>query len=740
MRQRGIAFGMKHKLAGGSLMAGLLLGLVSPTALAATEVVPLERLHVHDVILLPTVRSQYVARFTKPTTWQVAPSSQVVVEFQHSHELLPNRSWLQIIVNDKVVKHVPLTHANENGTRLTVPLPVGLLKDFNTLAFRVEQHYADKCEDPLDKSLWTQILPPTQIIFNYTPTVPQVSLAGYPYPIIDPLTYSPAKVHYVTSAQASQQELQALAFVNVHLAQQAQIHEIKTRVSFEDQPGPANEHVVFVGKGSTIPDAAKYQASFGDYALQGGQWMNRRTGQTLGNDQGLILFFQAPGSAEHTVLVVTGNSDQAVIKAAEYLTTRPKESTLLGNALEVPPGWSASGARGSKVSRFIESSTRSFQELGFTIQEVQKINAPPITYHVPIVGDFRNQNGKLWLDLHYSYSPQLNPEFSSLELRMNDVSIANIPLTNPNGETDKHFSVQIPNELIKVRNDLVAQFHLEPDKHGWCVDNYVDNSWGKIMDNSALRVEGGVSSRMPDLGLLNNTMYPYSKEDNLQAVHLVVPKDPTPQLLEAMLGFTTRLGRSTLADTNLRLALSKGFENVAGDRHVAVFRNSSDALNLPDGAHLLWKPGEAAQSLLRMLGLADINNAQVAASQAELGHGIYMEQYLNGSRAISVFTASEPAGFQALGNLFETDQDFETLQSGYLQQASLLNRTQINPLNAITYHLEKQKSGGSGWFGWLEDLRRWAVGLPWMQIIFGMVAVFFIFLILPVVVQRIFRK
>lgn len=726
---------IKRGLAGCLLTASLLSPLGSQFALAATETVPLERLHIYDVILLPTVSSQYEAQFTKPATWQVASSSALYLEFQHSIELQPHRSWLQIIVNDKVIKHIPLTRENAEGTKMTIPLPVELLKDFNRLTFRVQQHYTDKCEDPLDKSLWTQILPATKIVFNYTPVVPKVDLGAFPYPIIDPLTYSPAKVHYVTAKQASEKELQALAYVNAHLAQQAQTHELQSRVTFDNATGPDNEHVVFVGTAANIANPAQYQSAFGNYALQGGQWVNRATGQPLALDQGLVLFFQAPGSKEHTVLIVSGNSDAAVMKAAEYLTLRPKDTMLVGAGKEVPPGWNPPGSRTVKVPRFVENQTRTFQELGFKTEEVHKINAPPITYKVPIVKKFRNSDGKLWLDLVYSYSPQLNPEFSSLELRMNDISIANLPLTNPAGEQMVRASVPISNELIKPRNDLVAQFHLMPDKYGWCVDNYVDNAWGKILDDSQLRVDGSPNSYLPDAGLLNNTMYPYSKADNLEQVQLVVPNEPTPELLDAMLGFTSRLGRATLADTDLRLALSKGNVSIPNDRNAVVFKFANDTMKLPDGAKLMWQLG--GTSLMKLLKLPDPNKGDISAETAELGGGAYLEQYaLGGDRVISVLTAQAGNGFLNLGNLFENDKSFEQLSSGFVQQASLLNPT-LNAVEATRYHTEQKSAVSTNWW---DGAVSWLKGLPWNLVIIGLVVAFFFLLILPMLIRAIFRR
>lgn len=716
----------------GILAASIPLSLmVADLAKAATETVPLERLHIHDVILLPTVRSQYEAQFTRPKTWQVSPQTALYLEFQHSSELLPNRSWLQIIVNDKVVKHIPLTKDNTEGSKVTVPIPVELLKDFNKLTFRVEQHYTDKCEDPLDKSLWTQILPATRLVFDYTPTVPQVSLNAYPYPIIDTLTYSPAKVHYVVPKAATAQELAAMAYVNVHLAQQAQDHEVNTRVTFGNSAGPDNEHIAYVGKGGNLPDLSAFSGQFGKFRLQGGQWIDGATNQPLAHDQGVILFFQAPGSQEHTILIVSGNSEEGVLKAAQALTQRPLDTSMTGNSYLVQSSWSPAGNHTAKTPRFVEDQSRTFHELGFNNEEVHKINAPPLTYKVPVVTKFVNSGGKLNLELNYSYSPQLNPEFSSLELRMNDVSIANVPLMNPSGEQMQHASIPISPELIKPRNNLVAQFHLMPDKYGWCVDNYVDNAWGKIMDDSKFTVEGSPKSYLPDLGLLNNTMYPYSQTDNLETVQLVVPEAPSEALLDAMLGFTTRLGRATLADTDLRLNLIKGSTGIANDKQVVIFRSTHDSISLPTGSKLVWQTDGTAMA--KQLTLQDPNNGQVSAKLAELGKGAYMEQYTtSGNHILSVITAPESSGFLTIQHLFEDDKTFEPLASGLVQQSST-SSPQMNPITPISYHQEQQLTL------W-EQVMNWFKALPWVNIIIGLVVGFFVLIILPIVAGRIFRR
>ncbi len=726
---------------GKALLLGLMMAAVlmpsgvsigSPSADAATELVTLKRLGTTDVILLPTTNSKRIIQFSKPKTWQLTGKSQLYVEFQHSIELLPERSFLEISINDHALAHIPLTSANAPGSKLTIPLPVAALKDFNTLAFNVQQHYTNHCEDPLDKSLWTQILPVTQLRFDYAPSMPQVNLSAYPYPIIDSLSYSPPVVQYVIPKDASEETLNAMADVNVHLAQQTHRLDLQTSVRF-GTPASATANLIYIGKASVLPVLAQLPGGTNGISLQSGRWT--QNGKTLAEDQGVLIL---KGTPAKSILIVSGNSDKAVLKAAQYLTTRPKIQVLAGTAFVTPSDWSPGGNQTAKVPAYIDSQTRSFSELGFKTLEVHKINAPPIVYNVPVVSSFRRAKGHLWLDLSYSYSAWMNPQYSSLEVSMNNISIANIPLTNQQGETSAHASIPISEELIHPRNTLVAQFHMMPDKYGFCVDNYVDNAWGKIFEDSRLRVEGPVNSALPDAGLLNDTMYPYSVSDNLDQVELLMVNHPDPSMLNAMLGFTTRLGRATLADTDLRLNVHLG-NNIDGGRNIAVFQKPDSGINLPVGAHLNWKLD--GSQWLKRLALTDPVKGEFSTAIQNNAQGATLEQYQNGgNHVITVFTASSTGAFESVHQLFEDDTRFETLNTGLIQQLTTASLQTPNGIQTTAYHQELRDKAGVIAQPWWQQALNWLKRLPLTLLIGGLLGLFCLLVLLPLLVRRLVRS
>lgn len=695
-------------------------------AYADTRTVTLEDLDVEDVIYLPTVSAQRQLTFTKPDTWSVN-SAMVDVTFQHSLVLTPHNSWLQVSVNDKILRKVSLGPSNAKATRLKVPIPPGILKDFNTLSFTVQQHYIDQCEDPLDKSLWTQILPESKLVFNYSDRLPEIDLAAYPYPVVDPLAYGPVEVQYVVPEGSTDRELQALAYVHVHLAQAADNREMLSRVAFPKIDYGGENHLVLVGRPIENPDMQAFNASAAQlgYRIDRGQWIDTRTRQTLNDDTGLILFFPHPQHPDRAVLMVTGNSDEAVLQAATYLTTRPSEAGLTEQAVAVPEGWMPPESRSATVPRFIERETRTFAELGFPVQSVEKINAPPILYHVPVLSSFKEQGDNLYLDLVYSYGPGANPTYSSLELRLNDVAFASIPLLNEEeGEERARATIPVPKELIQKRNTLVAQFHLMPDKYGFCVDNYEDNNWGKILDESSFRVEGDPGSLLPDLGALKIAGYPYTREANLSDTHIVLSENPSQALIESMLAVASRLGRYVTADTDLRFSVKRGIDNLPKTKNVIVLQEIRKDAGLPKGHRLGWLMEDGERSLLREYRYAG-QGGEAQANYVEGRGAAFLEQFqpYNNRNVVTVITSPQGRNVDLVARAFERDERYEKLLSGPVLMLAAPDG-EVNSVMAQPFHIEPPPS--ANWFD----------NIPWKTIGLIVLGVFLVMLALRVLIRK----
>jgi hypothetical protein len=722
------------------MLAGMLAAALplSP-AQAETEVVTLERLGVRDAIYLPTVRAQRELIFTRPKTWKLAPSSTIEATFQHSIELIPNRSWLQVILNDKVLKHVPLGPNNAEGTTLKVPIPVAQLQDFNHLIFRVEQHYVDKCEDPLDPSLWTNILPTSKLVLNYSQTLPQLDLGLFPYPVIDTLAYAPSKIRYVIPQQPGKEALTALATLNTHFAQAAHDKPKLATDLFLASESPtslAPEHMVLIGTpqelGGWLSWGMGKAAPANGVSLQGTTWMG--PSGALDPRSGVVYLAPHPNIPGYAVVVISGNGPEGVRRAAQYLTTNPHELGLQGVGAIAREDWAPQNRMGGENTGFIANSSRSFRDLGFTTQNVEKINAPPITYRIPVVSEFRNTDGRMFLDLFYSYGPKLNPTFSSLEIRVNDRSIQNIPLMNVMGEERAHASIEVPRNLVRDNNTVVAQFHLLPEKYGFCVDNYEDKAWGRIHDDSMVKVEGGPKNQLPKLGLLNDALgYPYTKTHSLSGLHVMVDThaapEPTKAVLRTLLGVTTRLGRATQAAPFIDLSVDDVTAPVPGGRSAIAI---SPAGTLPEG---LKKSLKMQASAAGYAGGKVLSTQYATANVKDDGSGAFLEQAsLNGSPDLMLTVLSGDPEQALLPKLFENDLKFETLSGAKSLAQVLASDGTVKQADEPILVVENPNATTSAnWWSNLAalDWKAWLLG--------GVIAVVLVLILLPLLVRMVMR-
>lgn len=737
----------RHGVAGLKGIAVLLLAILAiagsmPMAQALTQQVSvnaLERdLRPEDSIYLPTVTSARMLKFTKPDNWTLSGKSTVHVDFQHALQLLPQRSFLQVLVNDKVIHQVSLGPNNTIGTSFNVPLPIGILKDFNQLWFRVVQHYTDKCEDPADPSLWTQVLPSSYILFDYTTTLPKLDFKFFPYPLLDVKAYAPSRIRYILPKDAAVKSVHALAMMNVFLAQAAESSErgqgITPTFSFLGDRIPAveGEHWVYVGTGKQLANLSFLQSA-APYKLSNGVWMDKG-GQAISNGSGVSLLFRNAAHPDQAILILSGNDAEGVLQAARLVTTRPMAEGMNGTAIQADSSWTPNHNRLGSKPHFIEDKNVTFADLGFATQPVERMTAPPIQYDVPVVTDFKKNNAKLLLDLVYSYGAQngesaLNPRYSSLELRWNNISVANIPLLNIEGEERQTATVEIPPELIRVKNKLVAQFHLMPDKYGFCVDDFDDTSWGKIHDDSRFRIQGSVASRLPDVGLLNDGVgYPYTRKGNLADVHVMVPQKPDAAVMRTLMSVTNRLGMLSQSDTDLRFTMGVIGDSLPGNKDVLVIAKGQGPDDVGKGFSLRWPEAlkEPFQKFFRLVG--EKKDSRFADGSTLGG---YLEQVLspgNKKRVVTLLSGHDAEAQAALADLFRDDDRFATL----VVESPV---AQVSPLNPVTASVATpaivQESAPPG---------PWYKRIPWLGIIVGIVVGLFLLIILLPIVIRLFRR
>jgi cellulose synthase operon protein B len=614
---------------------------------------------------LKTVRTQRDYPFTRPKGWKVLPSSNIHLTFQHGSNLLPERSSLNVLVNNRILKSIPLGKNNVTPTTLNVPVPPELLKDNNILSLQVDQHYTYKCEDPFSEELWTEVLPDTALTLNYNWDKVNPDLAQYPFPLLDPLNnYTPTVVGYVIPAGASDQALEAFGVVATHMGQQARWRALKPYIGDENAVY-SNDNLVLIGTPQENP-AIQSIASGLDLPLSGSQFTDK-SGGTIPTDYGVLQLVPNPNNPTRAILVVSGNGPDGVKKAAHVLAQGSLNKILVGRSAIIKDYQKGAEYPYRAWDGFILQSGDNFSELGLPTQTARGITALPIFYKIKLMPDIFLP-GRRHVKLHtiYSYASQLDATQSKLEVLLNGKAIKSVPLDNKDGKSLADLTIDIPTEEFHTFNDLEYRFHLYPEKYDMCRFVTDVHIWGTVHNTSYIEFPGEVKAPLPDVGLINDGGYPFTTYQDMSKTSLVLPDSVTKTDLEAMLQFLTRMGRESASRKGIELSAhhaSKLPDDVKKDRNLVIIgQHSQNKLfsELKDKASLLT---EGTWTTLQ-----EDQKSKIAQLNYNPGQGI-VEELLspwNENRVALLITGENDTALVRDAQLFEKDQWFTSIKQGNL--------------------------------------------------------------------------
>ncbi len=619
-----------------------------------------------DGYRLRTVRTERTYDFTRPKGWKVLPSSFIHLTFQHGPNLLPERSSLNVLVNNRILKTIPLSKSNVMATSMNIAIPPKLLKDHNRLTFQVDQHYTYQCEDPFSEELWTEVLPDTNVTLKYDLEKQNPDLARFPLPHLDPLNvYYTTEVGYIVNPAMSDASLEAFGVVAAHLGQLSGWRKLKPFLADESMVN-SNYNLILVGTPGENPAIASVSRAF-DTPLSGGSFVDKTTGEVIPADQGVIQLVANPNNPTRAILVVSGNGPQGVKKAAHVLAHNTVNNILVGKSAIIKDYDKGSDYPYRAWDGFIHASGDRFADIGLQTMTSRGVTALPLYYQLKRMPDiYLPGRKKARLHTVYSYSSQLDGKLSNLEVRLNGKAIKSIPLNDVKGKTQAEFTVDIPTEEIFTFNDLEYQFHLFPDKFDLCRFVTDVHIWGTVHNTSSIDFPGEVKVPLPDVGLVNDGGYPFTGYQNMQHTTVVLPENPSHVDLEVMLQFLTRLGRESYSHKGIDLAAYRA-NTLPGDNK----KNDHLVIVGMVGQNALAKELNAKTTLLaegKWNTLQDDQQKKLAALQYNESQGI-VEELLspwNDKRVVLLLTGETDTALVHTAQLFEKDPWFGAIQPSNL--------------------------------------------------------------------------
>lgn len=487
-------------------------------------------LFVQEDIQMRGVASGYKINFVRPRGWEVLPGSQIRLQMEHSAALIGELSFLDISINDTKVMTVRLDETNVRTNEILVDMKPEMLQDYNTIGLSVAQHYTRDCEDPFHSSLWTTISRLSDIYFVYKPNPQVPDLSTFPSPFYDQLHYGPTKLHYLMPQSPSQSTLTSLVMMNTSLAQAVAWHHMET--SFISSLEEAQYPTIIVGTPTEQPIVNQLLA-----------------GKSISS--GAIQVMQHPINPLIPVLVVTGSNPEGVMMAAKTLTQERERRTLNGPYAVVSSVKDAEPSREHDWPGYIpatENGEFTLAQLGYKDQTARGFFSGPIIMNFKSIPDYKFVPRSQQMTLRYSYSAQLDPNLSTVEIRIDDIAIRSLPLNNEQGENRLESTFHIPQGLIHPNSKLVVVFHLFPIKYDPCKLIEDKQIWGTIHEDTSFSMPRDYYADLPDLEAFRNGGFPFTRYQDMQDTVYVVPDSPTPNELQMMMDVSTRLGRISKAD------------------------------------------------------------------------------------------------------------------------------------------------------------------------------------------------
>lgn len=510
--------------------------------------------------------------FSGAGDYELGDNNKVLVDITHSNLLDPQRSVMNIVLNNRPLQSVRLDEKNVGFGHYEINIPKNLVaKDFNRLTFEFGMTTGLLCEDPFSPALFTNILRTTafQIDFASNPPVPRIgpsNLAEYPYPFFRPGYPVVAPVVIAIPDQPNEVELTGAYRMAADLATRVlfDLELLRVRpVSSISADELQNQQLILIGTPGRNPLVAR-ALSTTPFRLVGSQMF--RDQQPLDPAFGILALTPSPFNGNLRALLATGAGDQAVKRSIDALTSAEPSALL-------------AGPTGVLTEPIVPPASRSFQSI-FTFKEAGAAEqtlvgggtqTSRLVFSSPAPAP--GAHGKL--DLVISHPDIIDRRRSNIVVELNGQAIQTIKI---NKEQTRRVSYQVNlfSDVLRVGPNTLALrttlYDPEPLVLEACESTASERFFITVHDDSAISLpQAAGASSGSDLASLP---FPFAGLLGLRETTFIVNERDNNALRAGMMA-TIALGRRFGAQNEFTVVpASTATPESIGDRHVV-------AINVP---------------------------------------------------------------------------------------------------------------------------------------------------------------
>jgi len=445
----------------------------------------------------------YSFTFFIPSGWKLKAGAQLELSLGVSfntviqnlaNEVFTGGGTLTVLIGDQILSVIPL---NQNAeTTISIPIPPQLLisnRLDQSLSINFILNSGISCK--VDQNTNVFIRTNSRFILPHDTIKPDTNLVNFPRPIYQDLILTDSAL-LVLGDKPTAAEMRAALIVAAGLggvSGNSLLLDLTTVSNLTADKQKAN-HIILVGKTTSLPTLKQLNLPM---PISNNQFENPQ-----GNpDDGVIQMVNSPWSDSRVVLVVSGNSDIGVIKAAQAISTgtiRPNRSSNLAIIDKVQ----------TTAASYSEAEDRTLAEMGYKNVVVQNRGVDSNYYIFNIPPGFNPAPGA-YFDLVYGNSALLDFTRSGIVAKLNGRPIGSIHLSDVSASQAINTTrIQIPSSaLVTGRNSLQLETTLSPVE-GVCSDQITNQIlWVNIWPESLLHLPLTETSLNPSVTTKNLSSY-----------------------------------------------------------------------------------------------------------------------------------------------------------------------------------------------------------------------------------------
>jgi hypothetical protein len=468
--------------------------------------------------------------FSVPANWELIPGGNLSLKYTHTVSGANSSTFIDgpgrihgsllVQLNNKTIKTFFLDKIGEN----TIDIPLSDLESLTSLEPNGEHNLrlildASISCDYGDVQTTLLINPSSSISLQHQSITPIVDLSVFPRPIYQPNSIIRPQALAVIPDNPTTVELQAAMTVLAGLGAQTDgeiVISIRNAGDFSESDKSAN-NVILIGPAQRLRVLEGLRLPI---PVSGGSF----TVPAQSVDDGIIQMAVSPWNNTKTLVVVSGNSDEAVLKAARTLSTGRIISSGQQNLSLI-----AAVNAEKKGFPFVQDQT--FAELGYPTQSIGQLgeNYFPINFYI---SPDQAATTEAYIDLVTSHSNLLNFSGTAISVYLNDEIISSERFDEESGQINQYHIKILPNLLRPGENQIEIYTNLVPYYNCYSID--LASTWLTISDTSVIHIPAATGDETKIS--YNKTLRDYPElffaDPTLQDLALVIAKDD-PAAIEA---------------------------------------------------------------------------------------------------------------------------------------------------------------------------------------------------------------